>query len=79
MATMAIPTPIPTPAPAERPEDDFAEFEWDDASGVDVAVTVEEPDTAAPADAVETAPEEPVDVAFEDPEVAEKDEAADSF
>jgi hypothetical protein len=76
IATMAIPTPIPTPAPADRPEDDFAEFDWDDAPAVDVAVAMEEPGTAEPADAVETAPDEPDVVAFEDPEVVGEDVAA---
>lgn len=66
MTTTAIPTPMPAPAPAERPEDseDFCEeFDADESL---VGVAVEEPGTAEPPDEVETAPDVPVAVDFDD-------------
>jgi hypothetical protein len=73
MATMDTPTPIPAPAAAERPGDDFAEFDCgDDALPVDAAV-----------DGLEPAWDEAVVVAFDDPEVVcageEEEVAAASF
>lgn len=57
---------MPAPAPAERPEDFCEEFGADESL---VGVAVEEPGTAEPPDAVETAPDAPVVVTLDDPVV----------
>lgn len=73
MTRTATPTPMPAPAPAERPEDFCEEFTADESP---VGVAVEEPGTAEPPDAVETAPD--VVVAFDDPVVVVGEDVEDA-
>lgn len=77
MTTTAIPTPIPAPAPAERPEEFCEEFAADESL---VGVAAEEPGTAEPPDAVETAPDVPVVVvvAFDVPVVVVGEDVEDA-
>lgn len=75
MTTTAIPTPMPAPAPAERGEDFCEEFAADELL---VGVAVEEPAAAEPPDAVETALDVPVVVAFDVPVVVVGEDVEDA-